>query len=174
MCAHLFDVLADVLLRGVARVPQVQHLRYNNQIRNRFYKSVHFNCLTSNINLFICNCLTSNINLLNFNCLMSNFYFPKNIFFTSRRERLFMDARPQFRVFNSPGEMMTNYLRDTNKFLRYRSPCTNILKCRFPTKDIELTWLKFFEGPRILSFEALGLDHFCRFGTKICRIQVKL
>ena len=53
-----------------------------------------FNCLTSNINLLIFNCLTSNINLFNFNCLTSNFCFPKNIFFTSRRERMFMDARP--------------------------------------------------------------------------------
>ena len=51
-----------------------------------------FNCLTSNVNLFIFNCLTSNINLFNFNCLTSNFCFPKNIFFASRRERMFMDA----------------------------------------------------------------------------------
>ena len=53
-----------------------------------------FNCLTSNVNLFIFNCLTSNINLFNFNCFTSNFCFPKNIFFASRRERMFMDARP--------------------------------------------------------------------------------
>ena len=125
-------------------------------------------------NVFIFNCLTSNINLFNFNCLTSNFCFPKNIFFASRRERMFMDARPQFRVFNSTGKMMTCYLRDTNKFLRYRTLCTNILKCKFLTKGIELTRLEFFEGPRVLSFEALGLDHFGRFGTKICGKQVKL
>ena len=108
-----------------------------------------FNCLTSNINLFIFNCLTSNMNLFNFDCLTSNFCFPKNIFFASRRERMFMDARPQFQVFNSTGKMMTCYLRDANKFLRYRTLCTNILKCGFPTKGIELTKLKFFEGPRV-------------------------
>ena len=107
-----------------------------------------FNCLTSNINLFIFKCLTLNINLFNFNCLTSNFCFPKNIFFASRRERLFMDARPQFRVFNTPGKMMTCYLRDTNKFFRYRTLYTNILKCRFPTKGIQLTRLKFFSGPK--------------------------
>ena len=133
-----------------------------------------FNCLTSNINLFIFICLTSNINLFIFNYLTSNFCFSKNILFANRRERLFMDARPQFRVFNSPGKMMTCYLRDTNKFLRYRTLCTNILKCGFPTKGIEVTQLEFLEGPRVLSFEALGLDHFGRFGTKICGIQVKL
>ena len=107
-----------------------------------------FNCLTSNVNLFIFNCLKSNINLLNFNCLMSNFCFLKNIFFVSRRERMFMDARPQFWVFNSTGKMMTCYLRDKNKFLRSCTLCTNILKCKFPTKGIELTRLEFFEGPR--------------------------
>ena len=40
-----------------------------------------FYCLTSNINLFICDWLTS------------NFCFPKITSFTSRRERLFLDAR---------------------------------------------------------------------------------
>ena len=69
---------------------------------------------------------------------------------------------------------MTCYLRDTNKFLRYHTLCTNILKCGFPTKGIELTRLEFFEGTRVLSFEALGLDYFGRFGMKICGIQVKL
>ena len=45
--------------------------------------------------------------------------------------------------------MMTCYLRDTNKFLRYRTLCTNILKCGFLTKGIELTQLAFFEGPSV-------------------------
>ena len=53
-----------------------------------------FNCVTSNIDLFIFNCLMANINLFNYNCLTSNFCFPKNIFFASRRERMFMDAGP--------------------------------------------------------------------------------
>ena len=64
---------------------------------------------------------------------------------------------------------MTCYLPDTNKFLR-----SNILKRKFLAKGIELTRLKFFEGPRGLSFEALGLNHFGRFGKKICGKQVKL
>ena len=45
-----------------------------------------FNYLASNINLLIFNCLALNINLFIFNCLTSNFCFPKNIYFTSRRE----------------------------------------------------------------------------------------
>ena len=69
---------------------------------------------------------------------------------------------------------MTCYLRDTNKFLRYRTLCTNILKCKFPAKGIELILLENFEGPRGLSFGALGSDHFGRFGRKICGKQVIL
>ena len=50
----------------------------------------------------------------------------------------------------------------------------SILKFKFSAKGIELTRLKFFECPRVLSFEAFGLDHFGRFGTKICGKQLKL
>ena len=53
-----------------------------------------FKSETDFMNLFIFNYLTSNINLFSFNCLTSNFYFLKNIFFASRRERMFMDAHP--------------------------------------------------------------------------------
>ena len=94
------------------------------------------NCHIEFINLLIFNCLTSNLNLFIFNCLTSNFCFPKNIYFASTRERLFMDARPYFRISTSPGKMMTCYLRETNKFLRYRILSTSILKCGFPAKCI--------------------------------------
>ena len=104
-----------------------------------------FNYLTSNINLFIFKCLISNINLFNFNCFTSNICFPKNTSFANRRERLFMDARPYFRILNSSEKMMTCYLWDTNKFLRYCTLRTSILKCRFLTKSIELTRLVLFE-----------------------------
>ena len=93
-----------------------------------------FNCLKSHVNLFIFNYLTSNIILFNFNCLTSNFCFPKNISFASRRERMFMGARPWFWVLNSTRKMMTCYLRDTNKILRSRTLCTNILQCKFAEK----------------------------------------
>ena len=66
------------------------------------------------INLLIFNCLTSNINLFNFNCLTSNFCFPKNIFFASRRERLFIYERASLvSGFQLTREMVTCYLRDT-------------------------------------------------------------
>ena len=101
-------------------------------------------CLMNFVNLFI-NFLTSNLKSLIFNCLTSAFCFPKNISFASRRERLFMNARLYFLILNSPGKMMTWYLRNINKFLRYRTLCTSILKCRFPTKGIELARFVFFE-----------------------------
>ena len=103
------------------------------------------NCEIDFINLFIFNCLTSNINLFNFNCLTSNVCFSENTSFVNRRKRLFMVARPYFRILNSSGKMMTCYLRDTNKFLRYRTLRTSILKCGFPAKGTELTRLVLFE-----------------------------
>ena len=56
--------------------------------RSKETSSVAFEVL----NLVIFNCLTSNINLFMFNCLTLNFCFPKS--FASRKERLFIDARP--------------------------------------------------------------------------------
>ena len=86
------------------------------------------NCHIEFINLFIFSCLMSNINLFIFNCLTSNFCFPKNIFF---------------------GKMMTSYLRDVDKFLRYRTLCISILKYGFPTKCTKLTQFVLFEVLRV-------------------------
>ena len=73
-----------------------------------FINLLIFNCLTSNVNLFIFNCLMSNINLFNFNCLTSNFCFPKNIFFASRRERMFMDARSGFQLNQENDDLLSS------------------------------------------------------------------
>ena len=85
-------------------------------------------------------------------CQVSNikpqiFVFRK-AYFASRKERLFMDVHTYFRILNSPGKTMT-YLRDTNKFLRYCTLCTSILKCGFPAKGIELKRLVYFEVLRV-------------------------
>ena len=108
MVANIKDF--DSNLRDIAGYLKCGIRGTNNQIRNRFYKSVHLQLFNIKYKFVFFNCLTSNINLFNFNCLMSNFCFPKNIFFASRRERVFMDARPLFRVFNSTGKMMNCYL----------------------------------------------------------------
>ena len=50
-----------------------------------------------------------------------------------------------FGDLNSPGKMMTCYLRDINKFLRYCTLRKSILKCGFPTKGIKLTQFVLFE-----------------------------
>ena len=92
-----------------------------------FINLFSFNYPASKINLFIFNYLTLNIILFIFDCLTSNFCLKKNIHFASRRERVFVDACPCFRVLNSLGKMMACYLRDSNNFLRYRTLCTSIL-----------------------------------------------
>ena len=52
-------------------------------------------------------------------------------------------------ILNSPGKMMTCYLRDINKFLRYCILCKSILKRGFLTKGIKLTWFVLFEVPGV-------------------------
>ena len=120
-------------------------LFYSEDTSSAAFEVLIINCEIYFINLFIFKCLISNINLFNFNCFTSNICFPKNTSFANRRERLLMDARPYFRILNSSEKMITCYLRDTNKFLRYRTLCTSILKCGFLTKGIELTRLVLFE-----------------------------
>ena len=105
------------------------------------------NCQIYFINLFIFNCLTLNIKLFIFKLFDVKFLFSENhVFRKQKRTAVYgvMDARPQFWILNSLGKMMTCYLRDINKFLRYRTLCKSILKCGFPTKGIELTWFVFF------------------------------
>ena len=95
--------------------------------KNDFINMFIFNYLASNINLFIFSSLTLDINLFIFNFLMSRFCIPKNIYFASRRERLFVDAHPYLLNLNSFQKMMTCYLRDTNKFLSYHTLYTSVL-----------------------------------------------
>ena len=118
------------------------------------------------------------INLFNFNCLTSNFCFPKNTSFANRRKRLFMDARPYFRILNSSGKMMTCYLRDTNKLLRYRTLRTSILKSGFPTKGIELTRIVLFEVlemPRLrgTSVQTISVGTVRKFAEDKCSYGVR-
>ena len=103
---------------GVAQVLKCSIRGTNNQFSNIFYKKTF---------------------------LMSNFCSLKIISFTNRRERLFMDERPQFQILNSSRKMVTCYLWDINKFLRYRALFKRILKCGFSTKGIKLTLFVLFE-----------------------------
>ena len=71
--------------------------------------------------------------------------------------------------------MMTRYLRDINKFLRYRTLFQEYTKMRIPDKRyLTNTVFYFLRYWEYLSFEVLGLDPFGKFGTKICEIQVRL
>ena len=110
------------------------------------------NCQIYFINSFIFNCLILNIKFFIFKLFDVKCLFSENhVFRKQKRTAVYgvMDTRPQFRILNSLGKMMTCYLRDINKFLRYRTLCKSILKCGFPTKGIELT--------RFVLFEILGV-----------------
>ena len=125
----------------------------NLQQRSEGTSSVAFevliiNCKICFIYLFIFNCLTLNIKLFIFKLLDVEFLFSENHAFRKQKRTAvygLMDARPQFPILNSPGKMMAGYLRDINKFLRYRTLCKSILKCGFPTKGIEQTGFVLFE-----------------------------
>ena len=110
------------------------------------------NCQIYYINSLIFNCLTLNIKLFIFKLSDVKFLFSEN-YVIRRQERTavygVMDLRPQLWILNSLGKMMTCYLRDINKFSRYRTLCKSTLKCGFPTKDIELTRFVLFEILRL-------------------------
>ena len=133
------------------------HFFYHFQGRCKGISSVAFevliiNCLIYFINLFIFNCLTSNIKLFSFKLFNVKSLFSENhVLRKQKRTAVYglMDASPQFRILNSLGKVMTCYLRDINKFLRYRTQCKGILKCGFLTKGIKLTRLALFEALRV-------------------------
>ena len=69
---------------------------------------------------------------------------------------------------------MAYYSGDINKLLKYRTLCKRILKYGFPTKGSYILGSYFLRYSKYGRFEVLGLDHFGRFATKICEIQVRL
>ena len=100
------------------------------------------------MNFFIFNCLTLNIKLFIFKLFDVKFFvFQKSCLSQTEETAVngIMDLRSYLQILNSPGKMMTCYLRDINKFLRYRTLCKSILKYRFPTKGIKLTQFVLFE-----------------------------
>ena len=111
------------------------------------------NCQIYFINLFIFNCLTLNIKLFIFKLFDVKFLFSENHAFRKQKRTAVygvMDARPYILILNSLGKMMTCYLQEINKFLRYRTLCKSIPKCGFPTKVIELRRFVLFEILRVL------------------------
>ena len=135
------------------------------------------NCQICFINCSSSTVLTLNIKLFIFNLFDVKFLFSKNhVFRIQKRTAVYglMDAHPQIRILNSPGKMMNCNPRDINRFLRYCTLCTSILKYGFPTKGIELHGSYFLRYWKYLSFEIHGVDHFGRFGTKTWEIQARL
>ena len=119
------------------------------------------------MNLFIFSCLTLNIKLFIFKLFDVKFFvFQKSCLSQTEETAVngIMDVRSYLQILNSPGKMMTCYLRDINKSLRWRTMCKSILKCGFPTKGIELTRFILFEVLRVLQNRNFSvLDKLVRF-----------
>ena len=73
------------------------------------------------MNLFIFNCLTLTIKLFIFKLFDVKFFvFQKSCLSQTEETTVngIMDVRSYLQILNSPGKMMTCYLRDINKSLR--------------------------------------------------------
>ena len=111
-----------------------------------------FNCLTSNINLFIFNCLTSNINLFNFDCLTSNLFSEEHIFRKQNRTVVYGRASlvSGFQLTRGNDDLLSSRHKQISAVPH---PMHQHTKMRTSNKRYRTnTRLKFFEGPRALSF----------------------
>ena len=76
--------------------------------------------------------------------------FSEKLVFRKQKRTTAYGCESVFWILRSPGKMMTCYLQDTNKFLRYRTLRTSILNCGFPIKGVKLTRFVLFEVTRVL------------------------
>ena len=104
------------------------------------------NCHIYFINSLIFNCLTLNINCSSSSCLTSNFYFftKSCLLQTEENGCLWSYGRASLvSDFKLTQEMMTSYLRDINKFLRYRT-LLEYTKMRIPNKRYRTNTVRTF------------------------------
>ena len=130
-----------------------------------------FKCLMSGIILFIFNCLTSNINLFNFNCLNVKLLFSEEHIFR-KQQRTVVYGRASlvsgFQLTRRNDDLLSSRHK---QIFAVPHPVYEHTKMRISNKRYNTNTARIFWGP---SFEALSSDHFGRFGTKICEVQVKL
>ena len=110
--------------------------------------------------VLIINCQIYLMNLLIFNCFPSNMIFSIHLFYVKflfsendifpelKRAAVHVRAylASNFKLTRENDDMMTCYLRDINKFLRYCTLYKSILKCGYPTKSTRLTWFVFLRN----------------------------
>ena len=104
--------------------------RTNNQLPNTFYKLIYLQLYNIKHETVYLQVVWRQIFVFRKSCLSAVYGV--------------MDAH-----FLLNKKLMTCYLRDINKFLRYDTLCKSILKCGILTKSIELT--------RFVLFEILGV-----------------
>ena len=90
---HILNGHPSGTLLFILSLKALRNQRCSESTSSVAFEVLIINCRIEFMNLFIFNCLALNINLFILNCLTSNFCFPKNIYFASRKEQLFMNAR---------------------------------------------------------------------------------
>ena len=107
---------------------------------------------------------------------MQNFCFPKVMSFANRRERLFMVLWTGFLSFGFETHLGKWWPVIFEKYIfEVWHPLQEYTKMRVPDKSYRTKTVRTFWDPRRTSaLRKLGLDHFSRFGTKICEIEVRL
>ena len=137
--------------------------RYNKQARSESTSSVAFQVLIINYHIEF-------MNLFIFNCLTSIFCFPKDISFASRRERLFMDEHPSFRIWN-----WWPVIFERQIIFKVLQLVHEYTKMRIPSKRYQTNTFRTFWGNWSASaLRYFGVDRFGKSRTKICGKQEKL
>ena len=115
--------------------------------------------------MLILNCLTSNISLFNFNSLTSNFSFGKTCVLYAAYGRASLVSGFKFNRKNDD-------LLSSRYYYLYEH---EYAKMQIPNKRYRTNTACTFRGTGDASAARyFGLDHFSRYDTKICGIQVKL
>ena len=100
---------------------------HGRELRKIFYKFV--DCQLSSVKYKFAHLQLFNVKykFLHLQLFAVKFLFSEKPYISQAEENGCFNTRPYFRILNSLGKMMTCYLRDTNKFLRYRTQFTSIL-----------------------------------------------
>ena len=116
--------------------------------------------------LQICSSLSST-------CLTSNFYFSKIKSSANRRERQFMDTRPQFRILNSHGKNIDLISSRRKQIFEVPHAVQEYTELRIPEKRYQTVTVCTFEVSSASALRYLGLDHFGKYRTKICKNTIE-
>ena len=141
------------------------------QARSEGASSVAFevqiiNCQIYFIYLFIFNCLTLNINFFIFNLFDVKFLFSENNVFCKQKRMAVYGHTSLFSDLKLTRENDDQLSSRHIWIFEVPHPVQEYTKMQLPGKR--------YQTNTVRSFEVLGSDHFGRYRTKICEIQVRL